>query len=412
MSTFRPLFATSTARSGSYLISMMLSANPAVTIASEPYLELFRSYRNAALRHDGRPEVLAAVPPESPMQDYQFSAERLQAMHAVQESDLWLPFDPDEWDGFLERSAPRAELQCAELAPGLPSLRGDTYRDMFDAGLRLIAETRDAADRRWIGIKDAWCIEFFAPLARAYPDARFLVILRDPRAVVSSMLGVVNIDDSQLGQPLSYVRHWRKYVAFVSRYLEDPLFAGRLAVVTHEEVLADPEGAARRLSDFLDVDYHPDMIDTSTYRDHATGGIWTGNSSFETTTVGISTHRAERWRTALPEETRRLVDFLAAPDLLAAGYEPIEDFRGVGPDDEVIAALMEGHAGYANWRSDLGDPLADLGAELVRRALLDLDVPPEDLLLQSFLFHEAHLRVRRAWHGEAAPLAPPMAATG
>ena len=45
----KQLFITNTARGGSYLTSQMLSTNPDVTIASEPFLELFRSLRNSIL---------------------------------------------------------------------------------------------------------------------------------------------------------------------------------------------------------------------------------------------------------------------------------------------------------------------------------------------------------------------------
>ena len=33
-------------RGGSYLVSQILSTHPMVTVASEPFLELFRSFRN------------------------------------------------------------------------------------------------------------------------------------------------------------------------------------------------------------------------------------------------------------------------------------------------------------------------------------------------------------------------------
>ena len=57
MNDYNPLFVANLPRSGSYLINMMLSANPAVEVASEPYLELFRSMRNAFIRI-GAPEQL------------------------------------------------------------------------------------------------------------------------------------------------------------------------------------------------------------------------------------------------------------------------------------------------------------------------------------------------------------------
>lgn len=390
MPSYRPMFVTSTARSGSYLIAMMMSANPSIMVASEPYLELFRSLRNALVRHRAPSEVVAGFDPASPMHDYYFSHEGLALLDAVVDGDLAIPYDDSEWDAFIERCSARAALQCAELVPLLPRLRAASYREMFDRAFDVIADARGVGDRRWVGIKDAWTIEFFAPLARAYPDARFVVILRDPRAVINSNLGGRVSDPMAVAHSLSYARHCRKYVAFTMHYLDDPLFAGRLHVLTHEQVLAEPEKKARELCDFLGVDYDDRMLDTESYYDWATGGVWQGNSTFETTTKGIKRERGERWRTMLPDEVVRMVDFTCGPDLRAAGFEPVHADRL--PPPAALQHVIDIDTRYANWRTDFGDPQLDWGFELFRRALLDLPTSPADegLVRRSFLFSDVY----------------------
>ena len=68
------------------------------------------------------------------------------------------------------------------------------------------------------------------------------------------------------------------------------------------------------------------MLDTDNYHDYSTGERWQGNSSFEKVTRGISPHRAERWRTMLPESVIQLIEFMAGPDMVAAGFEPDDPF--------------------------------------------------------------------------------------
>ena len=398
--SYRPIFATSTARAGSYLVSMLLSTNRNVTIASEPYLELFRSLRNAIVREDASPELRGAFDPASPMQDYYFSRERIGVMDVVQLGELSVRFDPGERDRFLRISAERLKLQCAELVPYVPEIRGDTYREMFDNALAIIAKARGAEDLRWIGIKDAWTIELFAPLARAYPDARFVAILRDPRATIHSML---RADPATVANVLSYARHWRKLVAFILHYRQSPLFAGRLHVVRHEDLLRKPEGTARRLCAFLEVEFDPRMLDTNNYLDYATGEVWRGNSSMEETARGIEPVRAERWRSGLEAAAVQAIDFVCAPDMLLAGYEPLRYASEEWPEPSVLGYLMRSNGAYAKWRSDFGDPQLDFGCELFRRALLAQMEPPvdEDLVRRSFLFPEVYDALRKA-RGTAA----------
>ncbi len=58
-----PVFATSLARSGSYLISMLLSSNKDIMLASEPHLVLFKSLRNAIVKKDAPRELQHVMPP-------------------------------------------------------------------------------------------------------------------------------------------------------------------------------------------------------------------------------------------------------------------------------------------------------------------------------------------------------------
>ena len=395
--SYQPLFVTNTARSGSYLISMMMSANPELMVASEPYLELFRSLRNTLIQTDAPDDLLPHFDPSSPMQDYYFTENRIRLMDVIQNGDLNLAFDQSKWDEFLQQSISRASLQCVELVPHLDRTRGDTFKEVFDKSFELIAETRKAKDRKWVGIKDAWIIEFYGPLAIAYPEAKFIAILRDPRAMMNSMLGVVNEDASQLAHVLSYARHWRKYVAFLTYYQSLPLFKDRLFFLTHEQVLANPEKKSREVCDFLDVDYDPAMLDTNNFFDFATGEVWNGNSSFEKTTKGISMHRAERWKTKLDPRVVKVVDFLCGPDMKLAGFQPLHEIHG--PDEEVLNYLLESDKQYSNWRSDLGDVQQDYSAELLRHALLDFKRPiaDSDMVRRSFLFNEVFdvLRAKR-----------------
>ena len=393
MSKYKPLFVTNTARSGSYLISMMLSTNKDVMVASEPYLELFRALRRALVNNGANAELRSAFDSNAPMQDYYFDPKRIALMDVIQSGEIDVPFDFEEkeWESFVEVSKNRVSLQCKELASRIPDIRGNTYREMFDNALKIVADARQVEDRKWVGIKDAWVIEFFAPLARAYPDAKFIIIVRDPRAVINSHLGGIHKEPEAAASVISYARCWRKHAAFAHHYSNDPLFDGRLFVMTHEEFLRHPEKVSKECCSFLDVEFDAAMLNTNNYHDYSTGTIWKGNSSFEETTSGISLHRAERWKKSLDSKVLKMIEFMCGPEMKLFGFEPIQKNES-WPDPEVLNCMLEDNARckeYCNWRTDFNDPQKDFGYELFRHALLNRGRSDnKDLIRRSFLFKD------------------------
>lgn len=392
----RPIFGTGLSRSGGRLWNQLLSVHNDVTVATCPYMELFRSLRNAIVR--ANTDLGNGFDPGAPVDDYYFSSRKLEVLDAVLSANLDLPFDPAEWAQLREISETRAALESGELVPYLDDLNSSSYHGLFDNALGIIARARDAGERRWVGLHETWVLEFWPVLARAYPDARFLVMLRDPRAIVNSMLGVATTDPDQLVQVSSYARHWRKYVALSDAFARNPLFEGRLLVASHELVVSEPEAAARQLCDLLEVDFDPRMLDTDNYIDHSTGSVWSGNSSFESTTAGIKKSRALRWREQLDPVVMELVELLCAPEFGLVGLEPqTEVGRAGSPSAEVIDYVIAEEDAYTNWRTGTGDPQCDLGYELFRWALLRTGVDTEaddDLIRRSFLFRHVFDAIR------------------
>lgn len=381
-----PLFVTGTARSGTNLVARMLDAHPEVSVACDPYFPLFHSLRNAALRAAG-----LEFDPSLPLEDYYGDAARIARLDAVQAIELSaLPFDPSERDSLLEALAARAAVECADLVPHLGEIEGATYRDLLDSAVALV-ERKRSGRARLSGTKEVWAIEFFGPLARAYPDAHFVVVRRDPRAVVASMCALGRKNASQRAHILSYARHWRKEAAFLDRYAGDPALRDRLAAVTYERLVIEPRAVAAELCQRLDIELDPAMLDAGNFRD-ADGSAWRRNSSYEDSAPGISADQTERWRSQLDARTLALVELACTPELRLEGYPA----PGGRPDlDAILTLLMEEDSAPVSWRSDLGDPRADLDLELARRSTLaSHDAVDAQLVRRLFLFPDCFDRLR------------------
>ena len=396
----RPLFLTGVARGGTTLVGQVLGAHSAIELAIEPMLPIYRSWRNAICRGsdigDERPEL----DPAAPLQDAYFNRDNLAVLQKLLAADLVLPIDRAEWPNLIDGVAQRAQHEAADIVDDLKHVTApDTYRSLFAAVLETMAKHRGDSDTRWVGSKDVWIIDFFPALARSFPAAKFIVVVRDPRAVIAS--NEVARGQSDYGHPLSYARHWRKLVALSSHFAEDPLLAGRLLVLRYEALARNPESEAQGLCRFLELDFDPAMLDPRQYRDRATGGTWSSNSNF-VSTIGIDPNAADRWKKKITPPLARLVDFVCGPEMGLVGYVPECDPVGLPLDPLVLAYLLESNDESFNWRSDARDPQLDLGNEAVRLALLASETPCPDkpLVRQNFLMYDVYERLWQQYGGQ------------
>ena len=260
---------------------------------------------------------------------------------------------------------------------------------MLDNGLALIGDVRDSAERTWLGFQEPWIVDFFPAMARAYPDARFLVLL--PRSS-----GRRRLDEgdrahrSRAGGEHGVVR---APLAKVRRAPGPPpeRSVHRVAVRTvgYERLLREPEQLTREIAAFLDLQHDPRMTHAEAFVDWGTGKTWSGNSSFGTEAGTIDATAADRWRHTLDPDVQRLVEWLCGPDMRVAGYEPETDDQA-----SALRTLAYESGQYSHWRSDEGDVLIDAGAELLRRSLLrDPGAVDDDIAGRCFLFPELRARL-------------------
>jgi hypothetical protein len=389
----RHLFASATARGGSTLLTNLLNAHPEVALGKDPFLPLFRSFRNAlvASRVDGD---TSWFDPASPLHDYYYDARQRELLDWIESASLDLAVP----DGELPRlqAALKARMTITEpaLAPHVDALTGPDYRTIVDAGIDLIARVRaKAASPRWRGFEENWPYEFLPALARAYPDARFVLIVRDVRAAIASQATLP--DPRLIALPLSFARSWRKLVALGEHYRQSPLFAGRLHVLRYEDLVSDPEREIQGLCRFLEIDPVPEMTagDLTSTR----GLRWQNNSSFAHPGAGIFTDSVTRWRQVLAADSVELIELVAAPDLRLAGY----DADVSAPADGWGRAFRRLDADTRNcqgWRADSRNAAIDFGLELVRREWLQHEAPSERAIEDAFLFPEAYDALREASH--------------
>ncbi|MEM8557536.1 MAG: sulfotransferase [Bacteroidota bacterium] len=211
----------------------------------------------------------------------------------------------------LDGSIARATVHTLEGA----DLIGHTPRSTFEGGLRASLEAvgkGDGDDLAWLVEKTPAHHEHAFRIAAAYPTARLLTIVRDPRAVSASLRRVPwNREPA-----LQHGRRWKHY-ARIQRELERTL-GERYRWIRYEALLEAPEAMLSDLCAWLGVTYEPAMVSAgatpSTF--DADTEPWKVNASAE-----LDPSRIFAWRSNLPPADRKLVELGAGDALERLEYE-------------------------------------------------------------------------------------------
>lgn len=186
-----------------------------------------------------------------------------------------------------------------------------TYAALFRLLLRRFAEQRSA---QVVGEKTPNHVLYLPTLHDFFPGARFLHLVRDPRAVVNSWQSV----------PWSSGRTWRDAEVWVEYVAAGraaaPLLGKTLQVVHFEELVRAPEQTLRRVCAHLALDYDPAML-AFHERVPTTVNVerepWKANA-----TQPIDPSVVEQWRSSLAPRRVAEVEAVAAEEMPHWGYAP------------------------------------------------------------------------------------------
>jgi len=153
-----------------------------------------------------------------------------------------------------------------------------------------------------------------ALLARLFPEARFLHLIRDGRNVTLSLL---EVDWDRFGL--------EQAAALWSRRVNEARSAGRALdphrylEVPYEDLVAGPEEVLRGICAFIEVPFRSEMLD---YRSTAQEEVRHPDRPIYANVASAPTPLIRDWREQLSPDDLRLVEGIIGPDLAAFGYEP------------------------------------------------------------------------------------------
>lgn len=172
-------------------------------------------------------------------------------------------------------------------------------------------------------------LEFMA-LHEIFPEARLIHVIRNPLDVVASYLRCGARMPSSDGDEKSPFRSakaaamaWKKRIIHLKRIPEqfdDASFQRAYMEVRYEDVIADPEGFARRVSDFLKIPFDPSMLDTERQLKgdaEVFGNVFYTRDEYQSKIVD---NRVGGWEDVLDREQLRSVLDIVGGDIVRYGY--------------------------------------------------------------------------------------------
>lgn len=171
----------------------------------------------------------------------------------------------------------------------------------------------------------------FSELAEVLPDARFIHVVRDPRATIASLLEVGKKAIQKGKTPPIQTRNINTAIKCVKQCLEKGLSAvekvpDRLLTIRYEDLTCEPEAMTKKVCRFLQIEWQPEMCAPGEKKHIGeqaitvnSGEIWYDKASYNR---NPTTESLEKWKQSLsPTQQIAIVNVLGSNSRLSElGY--------------------------------------------------------------------------------------------
>ncbi len=297
-----PIFIVGTGRSGTSMLRLILNAHS--HIAVPPELTYFNRYQDLGIEKWDHPDITEAQ---------------------------YRTFVGD----FLERRIRGRVLDEASTRELEEKILEDGVRDLRQPFMMALeAYARQHGKKRW-GEKSPPHLLYADVMHAMFPDARFILVVRDPRAGVRSMNNVPFFPDDVVFNAL----HRRHYEKDGYSLLERSVPAGQRMVVRYEDLVASPQSEVATICDFLEEPFEPEMLDFHREaQKHLPPVVYTKQLS-----QPISTSSLDKWKRHLTPSEVGVIELLCAEEMTRFGYEPMRT-------SPTVQDLLEAAVKWLYWK--------------------------------------------------------------
>ncbi len=227
-------------------------------------------------------------------------------------------------DGATKDAAIRAVLQEERIAAlrldedRVRELFGDTDGSWESFFVAAMTAYREGRERPRVGDKTPRHILRLDHLYKAFPDAKFIHVVRDPRAVVASSVKTSMYLRSEGSNPYRAIERWQDAIHRHRRALGYST-PERYTTVRYEDLVTEPEAQMRRMTDFVGLEFEPTMLD---YKSRAHVGYVRDDTNRDGIRSDLHTTSVDKWRKQLSPELIQIVEHLCKSEMEEFEYVP------------------------------------------------------------------------------------------
>jgi hypothetical protein len=153
------------------------------------------------------------------------------------------------------------------------------------------------------------------PILARFPQAKILVTLRDPRAILAAQIALEKTRQTGRFSTYYVIAHWR-VAAKLARSIREHEIPG--LVVQYEWLVGEPASTMKEVCAYLEIDFDANTVLTPT----KIGRFWSGNSAARINFSQISTEPVTRWQRELSQDEIGWVEWHCRDLMPEFGYEP------------------------------------------------------------------------------------------
>ncbi|MFP4228869.1 MAG: sulfotransferase family protein [Salinivenus sp.] len=296
-----PFFIVGASRSGTTLLRLMLNAHSRLGIPRE--MKYFHTIGRTVTPQSWRDEV---------------------------PDDSYRPLVRN----YLQR---RSDLFSEDL-DALEALVMDDKERTLRAPYRVLMEywSRTLNKPRW-GEKTPHNLFYVDVLNDMFPGAKFIHVVRDPRAVTQSM----NSIEYYSGETVFNALNWRRSIRAGETLLQQTLSSDQQCTIRYEDLVSAPDATLRTICQFLEEAYEPSMLRFyETAAEHMPSTIRTPSIRGPVNEKSLS-----KWKERLSTFEVEIVESICTEEMDRLGYE-----RSTRPSSSVYARIFL-KAAYWHWKS-------------------------------------------------------------
>lgn len=297
-------------RSGTTLLARMLNTHRDIVCASDPFRPFFNYFRD-----DVAQELGIEVDPYDPLGSYFADEEQLKLFKEIQDLTLDRSFPSEEKDRLLDKVHSHGNPFSPKIIDNLTDINGSTFKEVYDDLLSYVPCYYGQGNEQWQATKEVWSTEFVSVLAKTYPEDKFIVVVRDPRAVAASK----NVKDAKYPW-LFLIRQWRKLAILAWVYSNYASFKERVLLLKYEDLVEFPEDSAQKICDFLDICLDQRMLNPANFVD-GKGEKWLQNSSYQNKKASFNTDSVDKWKDILDEKVIKYIEQLCFAEMKLFEYK-------------------------------------------------------------------------------------------